>query len=93
VWLAASLNGRLGGIGLRGLLLTLRDTGLASLIMGLLLYITLDPLTAIFSQRGLGALITVGIELCLGAGAFFAVTYVLDAPELWQVRRIVLREK
>jgi putative peptidoglycan lipid II flippase len=93
IWLTSSLNGRLGGIGLHGLLLTFRDAGVASLVMGMLLYITLDPVTAVFGQRGVGVFFTVGIELCLGAGAFFAVTHALDAPELWQARRIVLREK
>jgi putative peptidoglycan lipid II flippase len=93
VWLAESLDRKLGGIGRRGLLLTLRDAGLACLIMGMLLYIALDPLGAILGQHGLGVFIIVAVELCLGGGAFWAVTHALDAPELQQAWSIVLRQK
>ena len=92
-WLAVALGSRLGGIGGRALLLTVRDAGIASLAMGCLLYVTLDPLTAVFPQRGWGVLITTVVELALGMGAFAFMAYVLGAPELWEVRSFVQRRE
>lgn len=91
IWLALALNGALESIGLRALLLTLRDAALASFVMALVLYIVLDPLMAVLVQRGWGALITVFIEVGLGVGTFVLASYVIGAPELWEVRGFVTR--
>lgn len=91
VWLARSLNHRLGGIGLRSLSAALRDALLASAGMALVLYDGLNPLTAVFTQRGAGAVVTVGAELALGGGTFFALAYLLRAPELGQIRELIAR--
>ncbi|MBV9279657.1 MAG: murein biosynthesis integral membrane protein MurJ [Chloroflexi bacterium] len=93
VWLARELESQLGGIGRRGLLLTLRDTAIASLTMGMVLYLCLDPLTAVFAQRGWGALVTVGIEVILGLASFSAACYVLGSPELAEVRGFITRRR
>lgn len=93
IWLTDALDTRLGGIGMEGLMGTLRDTALASGAMGLVLYVALDPLTAIFAQHGIGVLVTVAVELVLGASAFLAVVYMVGAPELTTVRALIFREK
>jgi putative peptidoglycan lipid II flippase len=91
VWLVRLLDRRLGGIGLRSLQGTLIDTAIASAAMALVVYDLLAPLSAIFAQRGFGALITVAIEVALGGATFLAVTYLLGAPELAQVEELVRR--
>jgi putative peptidoglycan lipid II flippase len=93
VWLANTLDGALESIGREGLLLTVRDTGLASLVMALVLYLTLGALTAVLAQTGFGLFVTVAVEIALGAGTFVLATYVLGAPELWEVRSFVLGTK
>jgi putative peptidoglycan lipid II flippase len=90
-WLARALDRRLGGIGWPSLVETLRDTAVASFSMAVILYVLLDPLTAVLAQRGVGALITVIVEVGIGVGVFGLVTYLLGAPELWQVRGFVRR--
>jgi putative peptidoglycan lipid II flippase len=92
-WLAIALDRDLTGIGLRSMVLTLRDAAAASLVMGMVLYIFLDPLTLLFPQRGWGAFVTVVMEMALGGAAFFTTAYLLRAPELWQVRSFALRLK
>jgi putative peptidoglycan lipid II flippase len=91
VWLVRLLDRRLGGIGLRSLQGTLIDTAIASAAMALVVYDLLAPLSAIFAQRGFGALVTVAIEVALGGATFLAVTYLLGAPELAQVEELVRR--
>ena len=93
VWLAIALEQRLGTIGRAALVGTLRDAGIASVVMGMVLYLSLDPVTAVLPQHGWGALLTVGIELALGSASFAAASYVLGAPELQQVRRFVVQPK
>ncbi len=93
VWLGSVLNRRLGGLGLHSLGLTLRDSALACLIMGLVCYVSLDPLTALLPQHGLGALVTVAVEVLLGGATFVGVSFLLGAPELWQVRSLATRGK
>ena len=61
--------------------------------MGLVCYVTLDPLTALLPQHGIGALITVTAEVLLGGATFAGVSYLLGAPELWQVRSLATRGK
>ncbi|MGI8824465.1 MAG: murein biosynthesis integral membrane protein MurJ [Chloroflexota bacterium] len=90
-WLAFALEDRLDGIGRSNLLYTLRDATLGSAAMGFALYVALDPLTAIFAQHGVGALVTVAVELLLGLATFGLVTFLLGAPELWQVRGFLRR--
>ncbi len=91
LWLIGALDRRLGGIGRRSLLGTLRDTAIATLSMAVVLYVILDALAAALPQRGAGALITVIVELTLGLSVFVGVSYLLGAPELWQTREFVLR--
>jgi putative peptidoglycan lipid II flippase len=91
IWLVRLLHQRLGGIGLRSLAGTLIDTFIASAAMALVLYDALDPLSALFAQRGLGALVTVAVEVILGGLTFLAVTYLLGAPEIEQVGDLVRR--
>lgn len=86
IWLGIWLERRLDGIGRWNVLLTLRDTAAASLVMGLVLYVALDPLTAVLPQQGIGVVVTVGVEVVLGACTFGGVSYLLGAPELWQAR-------
>jgi putative peptidoglycan lipid II flippase len=93
LWLAWDLDIRLGGLGRHSLTLVLRDTAIASIIMGLVCYVTLDPLTAIFAQHGFGALVTVAVEVVLGGGTFAAVAHVLGAPELQQVRSMATHRR
>jgi putative peptidoglycan lipid II flippase len=93
VWLAAALDSALGNIGRRGLLLTLRDALLASLVMGLVLYLALDPLSSVFAPTGFGALVVVTVEVGLGICTFALASYVIGAPELWEVRGFVSRMK
>ncbi len=88
IWLAIVANQRLGTIGLTSIQGTLRDSAIASLAMGLALYVALAPLTAVLPQRGLGVLITVVIEVALGGATFAAASYLLGAPELWQLRAL-----
>lgn len=92
-WLTVALDRRLGGIGISSLLLALRDAAIASASMGVILYVLLVPLTAIFPQRGFGVLITVVVEVGIGLGVFGGVSYLLGAPELWQVRAFAGRGK
>jgi putative peptidoglycan lipid II flippase len=91
VWLARLLDRRLGGIGLRSLGGAMLDAFIASCAMAVVTYDLLDPLTALFSERGVGAFFTVTLEVGVGGATFFAVAYLLGAPELWQVRGLVLR--
>lgn len=91
VWLALALEGSIGRFGRRSILLTLRDALLASAVMALALYDALYLLERVFVQQGLGALITLAIELPLGLATFVGVAYLLGAPELWQVRDFVSR--
>jgi putative peptidoglycan lipid II flippase len=91
LWLAWALGRELGGIGHRSLVLVVRDAGFASLVMGVVLFDVLAPLTALLPQHGLGAFVTVVVGVSLGIGTFVAVTYVLGAPELWQVRNFLRR--
>jgi putative peptidoglycan lipid II flippase len=91
IWLALTLNSALESIGLRALLLTVRDAALASFAMALVLYVVLVPLTAVLVQSGWGALITVVVEVGLGVGTFGLASYVIGAPELWEVRGFVTR--
>ncbi|MGI8968527.1 MAG: murein biosynthesis integral membrane protein MurJ [Chloroflexota bacterium] len=91
VWLAGSLEHRLEGIGRRSLLGALRDAALAGIAMAVVLYVLLDPLSSIFAQRGLGALVTVVVEVAVGAGMFLWVAYLLGAPELYEVRDLIDR--
>jgi putative peptidoglycan lipid II flippase len=93
LWLASALDVRLGGLGRQSLTMTLRDAALASAVMALVCYVSLDPLTAALPQHGLGALVTVAIEVALGGGTFVAVSYLVGAPELWQVRSLATRGK
>ena len=93
VWLARALDDRLGGIGRRSLLLTLRDAATASLVMGMVLYLSLDPVTAVFAQHGWGALATVTLEVTLGLGTFALATRILGTPELDQVRGLLTRQR
>lgn len=91
VWLAVVANRRLGTIGLRSIRGTVRDSFIASVAMGLACYVALAPLTAVFPQHGLGVVITVVIEVALGAAAFATASYLLGAPELWQLRALLRR--
>jgi putative peptidoglycan lipid II flippase len=93
LWLGIAVEKRLGGVGRRSLLLTVRDAGLASLVMGMVLYIALDPLTAVFAQHGWGALMTVAVELVLGLSTFVLTAHILGAPELSQVLAFVERQR
>jgi len=94
VWLAVAVNRDLGGrMATKEILSTLRNAALGSLGMGVVLYLTLDPLTAIFAQHGFGALFTVCIEVSLGAATFVYVMYLLGAPELYQLRGFLGRTK
>jgi hypothetical protein len=61
--------------------------------MGLLVYVLLDPLTAVLPQTGIGLVVTVALEISIGGTAFACVAYLLGAPELWQVRLFVGRGK
>ncbi|GAC1641039.1 MAG: murein biosynthesis integral membrane protein MurJ [Chloroflexota bacterium] len=91
VWLALALEDRLDGIGRWSLLLALRDAAIASLAMGVVLYVVLAGLTAAFPQHGIGVFITVVVEVGLGGCVFGGVSYLLGAPELWQVRAFLRR--
>ncbi|HLJ68154.1 MAG TPA: murein biosynthesis integral membrane protein MurJ [Chloroflexota bacterium] len=93
VWLVVALDSRLGGIGRASLAGTLRDTVIASAVMGLALYVMLDPFTAVLPQRGIGALVTVVFEVGVGLATFGASAYLLGAPELWEVWDLVARRK
>ncbi len=88
LWLAVRLDSRLGGIGRSALLGTLRDALIASAVMGLVCYVTLDPVTALLPQRDVGALLTVAFEVALGGGTFLGCAYLLGAPELEDVLRL-----
>lgn len=93
LWLGAALERRLGGIGRHSIFGAVRDAGIASLAMGAVLYVLLDPLTVVFAQHGIGALITVAFEITVGVSIFSWIAYLLGAPELWQVRNLVQRGK
>lgn len=88
-WLLVALERLVGNDGRGVLTQAVRDSGIGTLIMGLVLYITLDPVTAVLPQRGWGVLITVLLEIGLGAGVFTGVAYLLDAPQLWELRQFV----
>jgi putative peptidoglycan lipid II flippase len=90
IWLAIALNGRLRGLGFDSLRRAIADATIASLVMALVLYDALDPLTAIFAQHGVGAFFTVAVEIVLGGATFAAVAYLRASPELWQVRGMFL---
>jgi putative peptidoglycan lipid II flippase len=89
VWLARTLETRLGTIGAHALRQSIRDSALASLIMGMALYVVLDPLVALFGTGLVGSILVVGLGVVLGGGLFAAVSYWLGAPELEQVRAIM----
>jgi putative peptidoglycan lipid II flippase len=93
VWLLAVLQVRLGGIGVRSLYGTLRDATVASFAMAVVLYVLLDPLTAIFAQHGIGVFVTVVLEVGIGAATFGGIAYLLGAPELWEVRNFLPRTR
>jgi len=93
VWLAVALDERMQGIGRRSLLLTLRDGAISSLVMGMLLYVTLDPLTAVLPQQGVGVLVIMTIEVALGLVTFGGVAHLLGAPELLEVRSLLPGQK
>jgi putative peptidoglycan lipid II flippase len=93
IWLTLVLEPRLGGFGRESLLVTFRVAAFASFVMGMLLYVVLDPLVAIFAQHGLGALLTVSIGIGLGAATYAGVAYALQAPELQAVRGFLFRER
>lgn len=82
-WLARAADRKLGGIGMRTLRATVRDSAIASLAMGAVLYLLLPPLTAVVPQHGFGALLTLAVEVPLGLGIFVYACYLLGAPELW----------
>lgn len=92
VWLGVVANRRLGTIGLLSLRGTVRDSAIASIAMGLALYTALYVLTGVLPQHGIGVVITVLVELVLGGGVFAAASYLLGAPELWQLRAILKRD-
>ena len=91
-WLALALDGRLEGIGLPSLLLTLRDAALARGAMAVAVYVLLDPLSAILPQSGIGVFVTVVFEIAVGGGVFAGVAYLLGAPELWELRGLAQRK-
>lgn len=93
VWLIHALEKTLGGIGRQSVLGALRDASIAALSMGLVLYVLLDPLTAVLPQHGLGVFVIVGFEVALGVGIFAGVSYLLGAPELWQVVALINRRR
>jgi peptidoglycan biosynthesis protein MviN/MurJ (putative lipid II flippase) len=93
LWLGWVADLRLGGIGLRSIRGAVRDSAIASVAMGLMIYLALDPLTAILPQHGVGVLITVAVEVVLGGATFAAASYILGAPELWQLRAILDRTR
>jgi putative peptidoglycan lipid II flippase len=90
-WLTRAANRSLGGIGMRTLTGTVRDSALASLAMGSILYVLLPPLTALVPQHGFGALLTLVVEVPLGAAVFVYASYLLGAPELWWTLGLVRR--
>jgi hypothetical protein len=59
--------------------------------MGLVLYVVLAPLTAVLPQHGFGALATLVVAVPLGVAVFVYGSYLLGAPELWDVKAIVRR--
>lgn len=93
VWLLLALERMLGNEGRSMLTRAVQDASIAALVMGLVLYITLDPMTALLPQRGLGVLITVIVELALGTGIFGGTAYVLHAPQLQALRAFARRGK
>jgi putative peptidoglycan lipid II flippase len=93
VWLTRALEVRLNGIGRESLLATLRVAAFASLVMGMVLYIALDPLVAVLPQHGLGALATVCVTVGLGGITFGGVAYALGAPELMQAGSFLRRPR
>jgi putative peptidoglycan lipid II flippase len=93
LWLLRALERRLGGIGGRSLRGALRDSALASFGMGVVLYVFLDLLTAMFAQHGIGVFITVAFEIALGAAVFGWISYLLGAPELWRVAALIRRRR
>jgi putative peptidoglycan lipid II flippase len=93
-WLASRLDVRLrGGIGRRSLVLTLRDVTLASLAMGMAVYIALDPLTALIPDSGFGALVITAIGVGLGGAVFWAACQVIGLPELEEAKGLLLRRR
>jgi putative peptidoglycan lipid II flippase len=93
VWLAVALERALGTIGRRSIVGALRDAVIAALSMGLVLYVVLDWLTAALPQRGITDFIIVAVEVSLGVAVFAGISYVLGAPELWAVARLVDRRR
>jgi putative peptidoglycan lipid II flippase len=89
LWLIVVLDERLGGVGRRALLFMLRDAAIATAVMALALYVTLYPLQHSVGLRGWGALITLCVEVPLGAAAYAAGAWLLGAPELERVRSII----
>lgn len=92
-WLAVVANRRLGTIGLLSIRGTVRDSAIASVAMGCALYVALYLLKAVVPQHGLGVVVTVAVELIIGGATFAAASYLLGAPELWQLHAIVRRRQ
>jgi putative peptidoglycan lipid II flippase len=90
-WLARAAHARLGGLGLASLSGALRDSFLASIAMGLLLYVSLQLVAGVLPQRGLGAVVTIVVEVGLGVAAFSWVAYLLGAPEFNEVLAVLRR--
>jgi hypothetical protein len=61
--------------------------------MGCALYVALYLLKAVLPQHGLGVVVTVAVELIIGGATFAAASYLLGAPELWQLHAIVRRRQ
>jgi putative peptidoglycan lipid II flippase len=92
IWLGRAADAKLGGLGTTSLRGTLLDSALASAAMGIVLFDLLALLTAILPQRGLGVIVTLMIELPVGAGVFALVCYLRGAPELWELHGLVQRK-
>jgi putative peptidoglycan lipid II flippase len=91
LFLVHALNREMGGIGGSSIRGTVRDAAIASGVMGITLYVLLDPLTAIFAQHGIGVFITVAFEIGMGIAVFCWISYLLGAQELWRVAALIRR--
>jgi putative peptidoglycan lipid II flippase len=89
--LARAMTTQLRDVGSRDLVRAIRDALCAGLAMALVLYVLLQPLSALLPQNGFGAFVTVGVEVAVGAATFAWFSYLLGAPELWQLDAIVRR--
>ncbi|MGH2448187.1 MAG: murein biosynthesis integral membrane protein MurJ [Chloroflexota bacterium] len=88
LWLASALEGRLGPIARRDLVLTLRDALIASFAMAVTLYVGLNLLTLLFPLQHFSLLVVV-VELAIGVAAFATASRLLAAPELDEVRSFI----